>query len=73
MGHSKSSSRKEVYSDPSHLKKQEKSQISNLIYNLIEMSVFKGLKVHGVGLGVYYSWSERQSQLTPPLKEKRMT
>lgn len=36
----------------------------------IEMSVFKGLKVHGVGLGVYYSWSERQS-INVSLKRKK--
>ena len=37
MGHSKSSSKREVYSKEAYLKKQEKSQKNNLTYHLKEL------------------------------------
>ena len=37
MGCSKSSSKREVYSNESYLRKQEKSQINNLTLNLTQL------------------------------------
>ena len=37
MGHIKSSSNREVYSNTGFLKKQEKSQMNNLTYHLKEL------------------------------------